>query len=107
VETVAHSIAPNNAPVALNLARARVQEALKLDGQGHCDEALPIFNEIVKQYPQDWYAWAGQGDCFLQLNDLSQAERSFHQAADLSHEPRVTHAWEQVRARMSGTALAR
>jgi protein O-mannosyl-transferase len=90
VYTVAHAIAPNNAPIALNLARAHVQMALSLDEQGRCDEALPIFNEMVKQYPQDWYAWAGQGDCFLQLNDLPQAERAFHRAADLSHEPRVT-----------------
>jgi hypothetical protein len=67
---------------------------------------LPIFNELVKEYPQDWYAWAGQGDCFLQLNDLSQAERSFHRAAELSHEPRATQEWEQIRARMSGSSLA-
>lgn len=106
VYTVAHAIAPNNAPVALNLAHAHVQMALSLDEQGRCDEALPIFGEIVKQYPQDWYAWAGQGDCFLQLKNLSQAEASFHRAAELSHEPRVTQAWEQIRARLSGTSPA-
>jgi Flp pilus assembly protein TadD len=106
VYTVAHAIAPNNAPVALNLAHAHVQMALSLDEQGRCNEALPIFGEIVKQYPQDWYAWAGQGDCFLQLKDLPQAEASFHRAAELSHEPRVTQAWEQIRARLSGTSPA-
>jgi protein O-mannosyl-transferase len=107
VYTVAHKIAPNNAPVALNFARARVQNALSLDEQGRCDEALPIFGEIVKEYPQDWYAWAGQGDCFLQLKDLPQAEVSFHRAADLSHEPRVTQEWEEIRARISGTSPTR
>jgi tetratricopeptide (TPR) repeat protein len=102
VFTVAHEVAPHNAPVALSLARAHVQVALDLDQAGRCHEAVPLFEQVTREYPQDWFAWAGLGDCFLQLNDLSNAEQSLHRAADLSHEPRVTQQWQQVRARMGG-----
>jgi protein O-mannosyl-transferase len=100
VFTVAHEVAPHNAPVALSLARAHVQVALDLDQAGRCHEAVPLFEQVTQEYPQDWFAWAGLGDCFLQLNDLPSAERSLHRAAELSHEPRVTQQWQQVRTKM-------
>jgi tetratricopeptide (TPR) repeat protein len=101
--TVAHEIAPNNAPVAKNLGRAHVQAAIQLDESGRCDEALPVFEEVTRQYPDDWFAWAGMGDCLVQLNDLPTAEQSLHRAADLSKNPRVNEQWQQVRARVSGS----
>ena len=104
VFTVAHQIAPHNAPVALNLARAHVQAALQLGEAGRCDEAVPTFNEVIGEYPQDWYAWAGLGECQLQLNDLPKAEQSLHRAAELSHEPRVAQEWQQVRAQLGLTS---
>jgi hypothetical protein len=100
VFTVAHEVAPHNAPVALSLARAHVQVALDLDQAGRCHEAVPLFEQVTQEYPQDWFAWAGLGDCFLQLNDLPSAEQSLHRAAELSHEPRVTQQWQQVRTRI-------
>jgi protein O-mannosyl-transferase len=100
VFTVAHQIAPHNAPVALNLARAHVQVALQLGEAGRCDEAVVTFNEVIREFPQDWYAWAGLGECQLQLNDLPKAEQSLHRAAELSHEPRVTQEWQELRAQM-------
>jgi hypothetical protein len=100
VFTVAHQIAPHNSPVALNLARAHVQVALQLGEAGRCDEAVVTFNEVIKEFPQDWYAWAGLGECQLQLNDLPKAEQSLHRAAELSHEPRVTQEWQELRAQM-------
>jgi hypothetical protein len=106
VFTVAHQIAPHNAPVALNLARTRVQMALDLDQAGRCNEAVPMLQQVTQQYPQDWFAWAGLGDCFVQLNDLPSAEQSLRRAAELSHEPRVTQQWQQVRARMEGLPSA-
>jgi hypothetical protein len=98
--TVAHQIAPHNDPVAQNLTRAHVQVALGLDEAGRCDEALPIFEQAIQQYPQDWFAWAGRGECFFKLDDMPRAEQSLHRAFELSREPRVNEEWQRVRARM-------
>ncbi len=98
VFTVAHQAAPHNTPVALNLARAHVQVALQLGEAGRCNEAVVTFNEVIREFPQDWYAWAGLGECQLQLNDLAKAEQSLHRAAELSHEPRVMQEWQELRA---------
>jgi protein O-mannosyl-transferase len=100
VFTVAHENAPHNGPVAQNLARAHVQVALSLDEAGRCDEAVPIFEDAIQQYPQDWFAWAGLGECRVKLNDLPKAEQSLRRAAELSHEPRVKEEWQAVRAKM-------
>jgi len=100
VFTTAHRCAPHNQPVALNLARAKVQVALGLDEAGRCDEAMPMFEQAIQQYPQDWFAWAGRGECLVKLNDLPGAEQSLRRASELSHEPRVAEEWRQVRAMM-------
>ena len=106
VFTAAHQIAPHNVPVALSLARAHVQAALDLGEKGRCDQALPVFDDVIREYPQDWYAWAGRGECLIQLNDLSKAEESLHRAADLSHSPQVTQEWQEVRAKLVGSTPA-
>jgi protein O-mannosyl-transferase len=106
VFTVAHQQAPNNVPVAENLARAHVQVALSLDEEGRCGEAVPIFNQAIEQYPHDWFAWAGLGECFVKLNDLPKAEQSLRRASELSHEPRVTEEWQQVRSMIEGLTSA-
>lgn len=100
VFTVAHEIAPHNAPVALNLARAHVQAAIELGDAGHCDEAVSTFNDVIREYPQDWYAWAGLGQCQLELNDLPKAEQSLRRAVELSHDPRITQEWQELRAQL-------
>lgn len=100
VFTRAHELAPHNAPVARNLADAHVQQALSLADQGQCDEAVPVFEEVNREYPEDWYAWAGLGDCLVQLNKYPQAEESFHKAADLSHDPHVIEQWQLLREHM-------
>ncbi len=100
VFTVASQLAPHNAPVAQNLANARVQQALRLDEEGRCGEAVPIFEQVTRDYPQDWYAWAALGDCLVQLNHLAPAEDALHKAADLSHDPRVVEQWQQLHANM-------
>jgi tetratricopeptide (TPR) repeat protein len=79
---------------------AQVQVALGLDESDRCNEAMPIFEQAIQQYPQDWFAWAGRGECFFKLNNLPAAEESLHRASELAHEPRVTEAWQQLRARM-------
>jgi protein O-mannosyl-transferase len=100
VFTVAHQYAPRNAPVAQNLARTHVQVALALDDQGRCDEAVPMFQQAIQQYPQDWFAWAGLGECLFKLNDLPGAEQSLRRASELSRQPRVIEQWQQLRSRM-------
>ena len=85
--TVAHQNAPHNEPVAQNLARAHVQAALGVDERGRCDQAMPMFEEAIQQYPQDWFAWAGLGECSFKLDDLPNAEQSLRRAFELSHEP--------------------
>ena len=75
--------APHNAPVTQNLARTHVQIALSLDEEGRCDEAVPMFEEAIQQYPQDWFAWAGLGECRVKLNDLAGAEQSLRRASEL------------------------
>lgn len=100
VFTVAHESAPHNEPVALNLTRAHVQVALGLDEEDRCDEAMPIFNQAIQQYPQDWYAWAGRGECLVKLNDLAGAEQALRRASELSGEPRVLEQWQEVRTMM-------
>jgi len=62
VFTVAHEYAPNSGPVGQSLVRTHVQAALDLDEAGHCDQAVPIFEDAIRQYPQDWYAWEGWGN---------------------------------------------
>jgi protein O-mannosyl-transferase len=97
---IAHQDAPHNAPVARHLADTHVQAALALDEEDRCDEAVPIFEQVIQQFPQDWFAWAGRGECLFKLNDLPGAERSLRRASELSHEPRVTEEWQQLRAKM-------
>ncbi|HXY50024.1 MAG TPA: tetratricopeptide repeat protein [Terriglobales bacterium] len=103
---IAHELAPNNVPVARHLADTRVQTALLLDEEGRCSEATPIFEQVIREFPQDWYAWAGLGDCYAQLNDLVKAEESLHRAADISHNPRVTAHWQELRIHMGLSSSA-
>lgn len=98
--------APRNVFVARNLVRAHVQEALEFDVAGRCQEAMPVFENAIRQYPEDWYGWAGLGDCLDQLNDLPRAEQALHRAADLARQPRVTERWQEVRERL-GSHTAR
>jgi protein O-mannosyl-transferase len=100
VFTVAHELAPHNAPVAKNLADAHVQAALQLADDGRCSEAMPVFEQVIQEYPQDWYAWAGLGDCLVQVNNLPRAEESLRRAAELSHDSRVMQQWQELRAHM-------
>jgi tetratricopeptide (TPR) repeat protein len=100
VFTIAHKLAPHNGPVAQNLVNTQVQAALQLDEEGRCGEAMPVLEQVTQNYPQDWYAWAGLGDCFFQLKDLSKAEDALHRAADLSHDSRVIQQWQELRAHM-------
>jgi tetratricopeptide (TPR) repeat protein len=100
VFTVAHQLAPHNAPVAQNLAHVHLQAALELDEQGRCPEALPVFEQVTREYPQDWYAWAGLGDCYVQLRNLQKAEESLHRAASLSNSSQVIQQWQELRAQM-------
>jgi hypothetical protein len=100
VFTIAHQNAPHNVPVARNLTRANVQTAIALDEEGHCDQAMPIFEQAIQEFPQDWFAWAGIGECLVKLNNLPRAEDSLRHAADLSHEPRVIEQWQHLRAMM-------
>lgn len=100
VYTVAHELAPHNTPVARNLANARVQVALQLGEEGRCSEAIPVLEQVTRDYPDEWYAWAGLGECFVQLNNLPKAEESLRRAAGLSKEPRVVQQWQAVRSRL-------
>ncbi len=100
VFTVAHDNAPHNAPVAQHLADTHVQVALALDEQGRCDQAMPILDQVILEYPNDWFAWAGRGECFFKLGDLPSAENALRRASELSHEPRVIEQWQELRARM-------
>jgi protein O-mannosyl-transferase len=98
--TFAHQIAPHNIPVDQSLVRAHVQVALGLDESGHCDQAIPMFNDAIRRYPGDWYAWAGLGECFAKQNDFPEAEKALHRAADLARQPRVTEEWQLIRQQM-------
>lgn len=100
VFTMAHELAPQNRPVARNLADTRVRAALLIADDGRCSEAMPVFDEVNREYPDDWYTWAGRGICFVRANDLVRAEEAFHRAADLSHDPRVVEQWQALRAHM-------
>jgi tetratricopeptide (TPR) repeat protein len=96
----AHRLAPQNIPVARHLADTHVRAALQLSEEGHCPDALPIFDQVIHDFPDDWFAWAGQGDCYFQQNDLTKAEESLHRASDLAHNPQVTEHWQELRAHM-------
>ena len=100
VFTVGHKLAPNNRWVARDLERANVQAALGLVEQGRCSEVLPVFDRVTREYPQEWYAWAGLGYCYFTLNNLPKAEESLHQAARLSRDPRTIQMWQALRAHM-------
>ena len=100
VFTIAHQIAPANAPVARNLADARVRAALLLEEDGRCGEAVPVFEDVNREYPDDWYALAGLGYCFVESNDLVKAEQFLHRAADLSHDSVIIQQWRELRTHM-------
>lgn len=100
VFTIAHQIAPQNDRVARNLADTRVQAAIQLSEEERCGEALPLFNQVIQEYSQDWYAWAGLGDCYVQLNDLVKGEAALHRAVDISHDSRLVEHWQELRAHM-------
>jgi hypothetical protein len=100
VFTMAHELAPHNRPVARNLADTRVRAALLIADDGRCSEAMPVFDEVNREYPDDWYTWAGRGICFVRANDLVRAEEAFHRAADLSRDPRVAQQWQALREHM-------
>lgn len=100
VFTTAHQLAPHNAPVARHLADTSVHEALELQDEGHCSEAIPIFEHVLQDYPDDWYAWSGRGICYFRLNNLPKAEESLHRAADISHNSQVIQQWQELRAAM-------
>ncbi len=103
VFTTAHQLAPHNGPVARKLADTHVHEALKLEDEGRCSEAVPVFDRVLRDYPEDWFAWGGLGVCYVQLNDMPKAEEALHRAADLSHNPRVIEQWRELRAHMGLT----
>jgi protein O-mannosyl-transferase len=100
VFTRAHQYAPLNEVVTKNMVGAQVAVAAGLADAGRCNEAMPTFEQAIQQYPLDWYAWAGMGECRFKLNDLPGAEKSLRRAAELSHDPQVTEVWQQVRASM-------
>ena len=100
VFTVAHQLAPHNSPVARNLANAHVQQALPLAEEGRCNEALPVFEQVTQQFPEDWFAWAAFGDCLVQINNLPRAEDALHRAASLSHDSQVVEHWQELRTHM-------
>lgn len=97
---MAHDLAPQNRPVARHLADARIREALLLNPEGKCDATFPLFEQVSRDFPDDWFAWAAMGNCWLQRNELSQAEAAFHRAVDISHDPTVTQAWQQLRSQL-------
>jgi Tfp pilus assembly protein PilF len=74
-----------------------VQIALLMDEDDRCDEAMPIFDQATREYPQDYYAWAGRGECLVKLNDLPRAEESLRRAFGLSHDSRIAEQIRQVR----------
>ena len=100
VFTKAHDLAPNNRPVAKNLTDTRVRAALLIADEGQCSEAMPVFDEAAREFPDDWYAWAGRGICYVRMNDMVKAEDAFHRAADLSRDPRVMQQWQALRSQM-------
>ena len=107
VFAIGHQIAPNNAPVARNLADARVRAALLLEEDGRCSEAIPVFEQANHEYPDDWYALAGLGYCYVQSNELVKAEQFLHRAADLSHDSGIVQQWQELRAHMGLPVPAR
>jgi protein O-mannosyl-transferase len=98
VFTVAHELAPDNAPVAKNLADARVRDALQLEEDGRCAEAIPIFQQVSREYPDDWYPLAGMGYCYAENDDFVRAEEFLGRAANLSHDSQITQQWQELRA---------
>jgi cytochrome c-type biogenesis protein CcmH/NrfG len=67
---------------------------------------MPIFEGAIRQYPQDWYAWGGMGECQVKLDDLAGAERSLRRAFELSKEPRVKEEWQAVREKIGLPSVA-
>jgi hypothetical protein len=100
VYAVAHKIAPNNPIVAQDFADTHVQEAIKLGDEGRCNEAIAILQQVIRDFPQDWKAWAAQGNCYVQLNNLVAGEDSLHRAATISKDSTVIQYWQELRAHM-------
>ena len=98
VLTVAHQLAPHNARVSPAFADARVHFALQLSADGRYNDALPVLEQIISEFPGDWFAWAAQADCLYHLNNLPEAEKSLRKAAELSHKPEIIQQWQELRA---------
>jgi hypothetical protein len=63
-----------------------------------------FFEQVTREYPRDWFAWAALWDCFVQLNDLPKAVESLHPATDISHDSRVIQEWQQLPETMGLTS---
>jgi len=100
VFATAHQLAPHNEPVARHLADTVVAAALALQDQRRCGEAIGMFDRVIHDYPDNWFAWAGIGVCYVQLNDFPKAEESLRRAAEISHDSRVIQQWQELRAHM-------
>ena len=77
-----------------------MEAAIKLGDEGHCSEAIPILQQVIRDFPQDWKAWAAQGNCYVQLNNLVAGENSLHRAAAISKNSTVIQYWQELRAHM-------
>jgi tetratricopeptide (TPR) repeat protein len=100
VLTVAHRFAPRNARVTPAFADARVYFALQLNEDDRYNDALAVLDQVVEEFPQDWYAWAARADCLYHLKNLPEAEKSLRTAAELSHKPEIIQQWQELRAEM-------
>ena len=65
VLTVAHRIAPHNAPVAQAFADARVHMAEQLDADGRYSEALPVLEQVTVRIPARLVRVGSFGGLFL------------------------------------------
>ena len=76
VFTTAHQLALHNGPVAQNLANTAIQTGVQLDEDGRCSEAIPVFELVLQNYPEDWCVWAGLG--IVSLNSRIFRKRKSH-----------------------------
>jgi Flp pilus assembly protein TadD len=69
----------------------REQEARRLVTEGRFGEALPLFEKVVRDQPENWRALGGLALVRGKLGQGDQAERDFEQALYLNYESYENH----------------
>ncbi len=85
---------PSPAPVARQDANTLFANASSAHAMNDCGSAIPLAIRVTEMYPLHNGAWNLLGLCYLELDELTQAEEAFKRQIDVS--PQSTFAYNNL-----------